>query len=167
MTRPPVIVALGSNLGEPVRQLRAAVTALGALADGPVRCSSFWESTPVDCPPGSPRFVNAIASIVPRPGETPESLLAKLKELEAEAGRRPKQVLNEARPLDLDLIAWGEERRATDTLALPHPRAHLREFVLRPLAELLPDLVLPGQTGTVEQLLGALVPDPLFRRVRD
>lgn len=167
MTRPLVIVALGANLGEPVRQLRAAVTALGVLADGPVRCSSFWESTPVDCPPGSPRFVNAIACFVPWPGDTPESLLAKLKALQSEAGRRPKQVLNEARPLDLDLIAWGEERRATDTLALPHPRAHLREFVLRPLAELLPDLVLPGQTGTVEQLLGALVPDPLFRRVRD
>ena len=167
MTRQSVIVALGANLGEPVRQLRAAVTALEALADGPVCCSSFWESTPVDCPPGSPRFVNAIACFVPQPGETPESLLAKFKMMESEAGRRPKQVLNEARPLDIDLIAWGAERRATDTLVLPHPRAHLREFVLRPLAELLPDLVLPCQIRTVEQLLGTLVPDPAFRRVQD
>jgi 2-amino-4-hydroxy-6-hydroxymethyldihydropteridine diphosphokinase len=166
MTRPTVIVALGANLGEPVRQLRAGVTALEALADGPVWCSSCWESTPVDCPSGSPRFVNAVAFFAPRPGETPESLLAKFKALESEAGRRPKRVLNEARPLDLDLIAWGAERRATEALVLPHPRAHLREFVLRPLAELLPKLVLPEQTRTVEQLLDALTPDPLFRRVQ-
>lgn len=167
MTPPLVIVALGANLGDPVQQLRAAVTALAAVADGPVRCSSFWESTPVDCPPGSPQFVNGIAAFLPQPGETPVSLLAKLKSLEAEAGRRPKQVLNEARPLDLDLIAWGEVRMETQTLILPHPRAHLREFVLRPLAELLPDLVLPGQRLNVGQLLETLVPDPLFRRGRD
>lgn len=166
MTPPQVIVALGANLGDPVQQLRDAVTALAALADGPVRGSSFWESTPVDCPPGSPRFVNGVAAFQPRPGETPASLLAKLQALEVEAGRRPKLVLNEARPLDLDLIAWGDVRMTTETLILPHPRAHLREFVLRPLAELLPALVLPGQGLTVDQLLKALVPDPLFRRVQ-
>lgn len=165
MTSPLVIVALGANLGDPVQQLRDAVNMLESLADGPVRGSSFWESTPVDCPPGSPKFVNGIATFHPQPGETPESLLAKLKSLEAEAGRRPKQVLNEARPLDLDLIAWGDVQMATETLVLPHPRAHLREFVLRPLAELLPDLVLPGQRQTVRELLAGSVPDPGFARV--
>jgi len=119
----------------------------------------------VDCPPGSPVFVNAVVALEPRPGETPESLLAALKDLESEAGRVPKKVLNEARPLDLDLIAWGGEVRGTPALALPHPRAHLRRFVLQPLAELAPDLVLPGQSRTVAGLLAGLPPDTAMRRV--
>ena len=75
------------------------------------------------------------------------------RELEKKFGRQPKKVLNEARPLDLDLIAFGQETRATPELTLPHPRAHLRPFVLQPLAEIAPDLVLPGRTQTVAQLL--------------
>ena len=93
---------------------------------------------------------------MPMPGQTPETLLEKLQELEAEFGRMPKKVINEARPLDLDLIAFGSERRDTARLTLPHPRAKEREFVLRPLAEIAPDLVLPGQTMSVLQLLAKL-----------
>jgi 2-amino-4-hydroxy-6-hydroxymethyldihydropteridine diphosphokinase len=83
-----------------------------------------------------------------------------LQELEREFGRRPKQVLNEPRPLDLDLIAFGAETRQAAALVLPHPRAHLRRFVLQPLAEIAPDLVLPGQGKPVLDLLLALPPDP-------
>jgi len=119
----------------------------------------------VDCPPGSPRFLNAVAELTARPGDSPESLLTALQALEREFGRRPKVVLNEARPLDLDLIAWGAQTCATSTLTLPHPRAHLRRFVLQPLAELAPDLVLPGQTATVEQLLRELKTDELLHRL--
>ena len=122
--------------------------------------SSLWETTPVDCPPGSPVFVNAVVGLIPRAGETPESLLAKLQGLEQEFGRRPKQVLNEPRPLDLDLIAFGSETRAGKELTLPHPRAHQRRFVLQPLSEIAPDLILPGQKKTVLQLLGELPPAP-------
>lgn len=161
----PVIVALGANLGEPAGQLLAAMARLDALAAEPVRRSSLWETTPVDCPPGSPRFANAVVLFAPQPGETPETLLAKLQALEREFGRVPKAVLNEARPLDLDLIAWGRETRQRPELVLPHPRAHAREFVLRPLAELAPDLVLPGQGKTLAELLAVLTPDPAFRRV--
>jgi 2-amino-4-hydroxy-6-hydroxymethyldihydropteridine diphosphokinase len=82
--------------------------------------------------------------------------------MEVEFGRRPKQVLNEPRPLDLDLIAFGDQVRATRRLTLPHPRAHQREFVLRPLSEIAPRLVLPGQTKNVRQLLRAL-PAPQMR----
>lgn len=160
-----VVVALGANLGDPAATIRAAFARLDALAAEPVRRSSLWQSTPVDCPPGSPLFVNAVALLVPREGETPESLLAKLQELEREFGRRPKLVLNEARPLDLDLIAWGGETRATPTLILPHPRAHLRRFVLEPLAELAPTLILPGQTFSVADRLAELPSDPAFRRL--
>lgn len=152
-----VFVALGSNQGDSCALLSAAIERLQAFSTRPVRSSRFFASSPVDCPPGSPDFVNAVAELQPRPDLTPESLLAELQELERAFGRRPKQVLNEARPLDLDLIAWGDQTRASPTLNLPHPRAHLRRFVLLPLADLAPDLTLPGQAQTVVQLLDALV----------
>ena len=82
--------------------------------------------------------------------------MAKLQAVEKEFGRQPKQVQNEPRVLDLDLIAWGDKRRSSAALTLPHPRAQERKFVLQPLAEIAPDLVLPGQTETVFQLLAGL-----------
>jgi 2-amino-4-hydroxy-6-hydroxymethyldihydropteridine diphosphokinase len=100
--------------------------------------------------------LNAVVTLVPQPGETPESLLKKLRALETEFGRRPKTILNEPRPLDLDLIVFGREVRSSRFLTLPHPRAHERRFVLQPLSEIAPDLVLPGQTQTVAQLLAGL-----------
>lgn len=145
-------VALGSNLGDPRQNVLRAMERLQALSALPLLKSSLIETAPVDCPPGSPNFVNAVVGLTPLPGETPESLLAKLQALEQEFGRTPKTVLNEPRPLDLDLIAFGREVRHTPPLVVPHPRAHLRQFVLQPLAEIAPDLVLPGQTKTVAEL---------------
>lgn len=86
----------------------------------------------------------------------PASLLKKLRDLENEFGRSPKKVLNEPRPLDLDLIAFGDERCDLPELILPHPRAHLRRFVLQPLSEIAPALILPGQGKTVAELLALL-----------
>ncbi|TAL06391.1 MAG: 2-amino-4-hydroxy-6-hydroxymethyldihydropteridine diphosphokinase, partial [Verrucomicrobia bacterium] len=129
------------------------------------RKSSLHETAPIECPPGSPNFVNAVVGFMPREKETPESLLAKLREVEKEFGRQPKKVLNEARPLDLDLIAFGNETRATPELTLPHPRAHLRRFVLEPLSEIAPDLVLPGQTKSVSELLHDLQSTDRIRRL--
>jgi 2-amino-4-hydroxy-6-hydroxymethyldihydropteridine diphosphokinase len=126
---------------------------LQVFSDESLIRSSLYETDPVDCPPGSPRFVNAMVALVPRAAETPETLLAKLKAVEREFGRRPKQLHNEARPLDLDLIAFGNELRNSPELILPHPRAHLRRFVLEPLADISPDFVLPHQTTTVTALL--------------
>lgn len=120
---------------------------------GPVLKSSLWKTLPVDCPPGSPEFVNAAVGLVPKEGETPESLLKKLRGLEKEFGRKEKKTINEPRPLDLDLIEFGKEIRNSPELTLPHPRAHLRKFVLQPLSEIAPDLILPGQKKTVAQLL--------------
>ena len=122
----------------------------------PLTKSSLWQTTPVDCPPGSPPFVNAVVALTPTGGETPESLLAKLLALEREFGRKPKLVLNEPRRLDLDLIAFGNETRLTPALTLPHPRALERRFVLKPLSEIAPDLILPNQNKSVTQLLAGL-----------
>ena len=96
---------------------------------------------------------------------TPESLLKKLQALEMEFGRRPKKLLNEPRPLDLDLIAFGDERRTAPALTLPHPRAHQRSFVLQPLAEISPDFILPGQTNTVLQLLNKVSQDQKIQKL--
>lgn len=146
-------IALGSNLGESRAILESAFQELEKLSTAQLVRSSLWETSPVDCPPGSPLFLNAVAALRPLPEESPETLLEKLQELERHFGRRPKVVMNEARPLDLDLIAFGEAKRSSPELHLPHPRAHLRKFVLAPLAEIAPDLLLPGQTDSVAKLL--------------
>jgi 2-amino-4-hydroxy-6-hydroxymethyldihydropteridine diphosphokinase len=159
------VVALGSNLGDSAKILRDAMARLQNFSDKPILKSSLWQTTPVDCPPGSPKFVNAVVGLVPQNGETPESLLKKLRELEMEFGRAPKKILNEPRPLDLDLIAFGNETRNSPELILPHPRAHLRRFVLQPLSEITPELVLPGQMKTVSQLLAGLPDDGAVRLV--
>ena len=149
-------IALGSNLGNSRKIILDALARLQNFSAGPILKSSLWQTTPVDCPPDSPKFVNAIVGLIPRKDETPESLLEKLRGLEKEFGRQPKKIPNEPRPLDLDLIAFGNEIRNSPELILPHPRAHQRRFVLQPLGELAPELILPGQTKTVLQLLGEL-----------
>jgi 2-amino-4-hydroxy-6-hydroxymethyldihydropteridine diphosphokinase len=122
----------------------------------PLCKSSLWQTTPVDCPPGSSAFVNAAVALTPPASETPESLLGKLQQLERDFGRRQKMVHNEPRPLDLDLIAFGNDVRNTPELTLPHPRAHLRRFVLQPLGEIAPGFIFPGQARTIRELLSAL-----------
>jgi len=151
-----VIVALGSNLGDSQKILSEAMARLQQFSVEPILKSSLWQTSPVDCPPDSPKFLNAVVALISPAGETPESLLENLRALEKEFGRAQKKVLNEPRPLDLDLITFGTEVRATASLALPHPRAHERRFVLQPLAEIAPDLILPGQVQTVAQLLAGL-----------
>ena len=153
------VVALGSNLGDSPAIVREAMERLRGASRSGFRSSFLWQSSPVDCPPGSPLFINAVVAFTPAPDATPESLLDQLQSIEAEFGRRPKTVLNEPRPLDLDLIAFGSEIRSTPRLTLPHPRAHLRRFVLEPLNEIAPSLVLPGQTQSVSKLLAALQSD--------
>lgn len=159
------VIALGSNLGDSRQLLLDAMARLETFSTSPLIRSSLWQTTPVDCPPGSPVFLNAVVLLSPRMGETPESLLAQLQALEKEFGRQPKKVLNEARPLDLDLIAFGNETRNSSELTLPHPRAHLRRFVLEPLVEIAPDFILPGQTETAAGLLGRLTSDEAVRRL--
>jgi len=152
-------IALGSNRGDSQQIILQALERLRQLSDEPLLRASLWRTAPVECPPGSAPFINTAVGLNPREGETPESLLAKLQELEKAFGRRPKKILNEPRELDLDLIAFGGLIRSTDRLKLPHPRTHERAFVLAPLAEIAPDLVLPKQTKTVRELLEQLGPN--------
>ena len=151
----PVGIALGSNMGNRSAELDEGIAYLRLLsANYEVRESPRIETAPVDCPPGSPAFLNSVAEIeVDSVFLPPLNLLGCLEEFEIERGRSPLREVNAPRPLDLDIIYYGIERIDQMGLVIPHPRAHLRRFVLEPLSHLRPDLVLPGQTKTVRQLL--------------
>lgn len=149
-------VALGANTGEPMATLRLAAAEIARWSLDQALGSSLWQTEPVDCPPGSPSFINAALGFEPKPGTTPESLLERLLQLEARLGRERTGLANEPRKIDLDLIAFGDEQRNTATLTLPHPRAHERQFVLAPLAEIAPGLIFPGQIKTVQMRLDEL-----------
>ena len=127
-------VGLGANLGDPGAALDAALVALAALpATRLLRRSSRWRSAPVDA--AGPDFVNAVAEI--DTALAPLALLDALRAIEAAHGReRPYR--NAPRTLDLDLLFYGSRVTAGPRLVLPHPRAHLRAFVLKPLLELEP-----------------------------
>lgn len=157
MNLPVAYIALGSNVGDSPTILQRAMEQLAMLSRKPLVRSSLWQTTPVDCPPGSPTFVNAVVALYPLLEENSWSLLTKMLAMEKDFGRRPKLVLNEPRRLDLDLIAFGDEISTRVELVLPHPRAHERRFVLQPLSEIAPNLILPGHRRTVAQLLAALV----------
>ncbi|PZW51167.1 2-amino-4-hydroxy-6-hydroxymethyldihydropteridine diphosphokinase [Humitalea rosea] len=154
-----ILVALGANLpgpdgAPPAVTLTRAVAALEALPGlRRVTLSRFWQ-TPSE-PPGSPDYVNAVLRLA---GEVePVALLAATQAIEAAAGRiRPW--LNAPRTLDLDLIAIGDLLRAAPDPILPHPRAHLRRFVLVPLAEVAPDWRHPVTGATAAEMLALLAP---------
>jgi 2-amino-4-hydroxy-6-hydroxymethyldihydropteridine diphosphokinase len=112
----------------------------------------------VDCPPGSPPFINAVVGLLPLSDETPQSLLRQLQQLEKEFGRQRGKIRNASRLLDLDLISFGSQIIDSPELVLPHPRAHLRRFVLQPLNQIAPEFILPGQKKTVRELLLSLPP---------
>lgn len=163
--RPLALISIGANIGNPVDTVLRAIDRLADLTAEPILCSSLWRTAPVDCPPGTPPFVNAAVAIVPLPGETPESLLEKLLAIENDFGRtRPGH--NAPRTLDLDLIAFGAETRQSADLTLPHPRAHTRRFVLQPLAEIVPDFVIPGRNATIAKLLADLPEGDRIERLR-
>lgn len=121
--------------------------------------SSLWKSEPVDCPPGSGEFLNAVAEIDWE--GSPEELLASLLGFERRAGRLPseKRPRNSPRPIDLDLLYCGDLVRNDPELILPHPRLAGRIFVLGPLAEIKPQLRLPGFSCTVKDLYHGIIED--------
>jgi 2-amino-4-hydroxy-6-hydroxymethyldihydropteridine diphosphokinase len=143
-------VALGANLGDRERTLRAAVDALAA-EDGieVVAVSTLRETEPVGVGE-QPRFLNGAAEL--ETTLTSRELLARLLAVEQRFGRIRSPGEHGPRTLDLDLLLYGDEVIDEPGLAVPHPRLHERSFVLEPLAELAPGLVVPGR-GDVESLL--------------
>ena len=157
--RPPsILVALGANLsgpeGEsPLDACRRAVTALGTLPGLRLLAVSRWFRTAPVPPSGQPDYCNGVALLE---GEAePAALLAHLHALEHVAGRR-RGAADAARTLDLDLLAIGSLVRAGPDPVLPHPRLHLRRFVLEPLCDVAPDWVHPVLGRSAAMLLAAL-----------
>ena len=155
MTAPVrVFIGLGSNLGEPRRQLERALYALAALEHTRlVAQSSFYHSAPMG-PVDQPDYLNAVAEL-----ETllpPEALLDQLQSIEAAQGRARSRHWG-PRTLDLDLLLYGDEIISTDRLRVPHRGLPQRAFVLYPLAELAPGLDVPG-AGRIEELAARVAP---------
>jgi len=127
-----VAIALGSNLGDRAYNFRRALYELRKIVHI-VRVSSFHETEPVDAPPGSPRFLNAV--VVAHTPLAPLQLLEAMQTIESRLGRRRTHVRNAPRTIDLDLIFHSANVRRTAKLTLPHPRYRQRAFVLEPLRE--------------------------------
>ena len=143
----PIFIALGSNLGDSVAILRAAVGRVGEEIRVN-KVSTFVRSAPMYVTDQSP-FVNGVLS-----GETtlgPMALLAFLKQVEAVFGRQVR-VRNGPRELDLDIVAYGALQLRSSQLQVPHPRLAERRFVLQPLAEIAPEVRLPGLPSVLSML---------------
>ena len=161
-----ILIAVGANLpgkdgSAPLQSCQAAARALDGIEGLRVEAVSGWWLTEPDPPaPDSPWYVNGVARC--SGGLAPEALLAALQALEQAAGRQ-RPYPNAPRTLDLDIIAMGELLREAPDPILPHPRAHLRRFVLVPLAEVAPGWVHPTLRCSVNKLLETLPETPMLR----
>lgn len=158
---PIAYLSLGSNLGNRERYLREALRLLASDGLSVTRVSSIYETAPRDLLK-QPAFLNLAAEI--ETSLSPDELLGRIRGVEEELGRQ-RTVPKGPRTIDIDILLYGDLRRATEDLTIPHPSMHLRRFVLEPLAELAPELAPPGAGRTVAELLEQ-VQDQEVRRVR-
>ncbi len=161
-------VALGSNLGDRLGNLRAARKAILRLAGvtPSIFASAIYETEPIGCEPGAGKFLNAVIEL--EYDGAPVDLLNELRTIEVSLGRELEHERNKSRTIDLDLLYFGDGKIDNEELQLPHPRMHLRKFVLASLADIRPDLILPKQTKTVRELLAQLdESDKVVRLTKD
>lgn len=159
MTSKRTGIALGSNLGDRIANLQEAVGSLIALQsdDSGFLASSVYQTEPRFCPTDSPTFLNGVVEF--SWNGSPEALHEETLSIESKLGRLKTNTRNAPRLIDLDILYIGEMKLATERLQLPHPRMVERRFVLQPLAEIRPDLSLPGWNATADELLGSLDSD--------
>jgi 2-amino-4-hydroxy-6-hydroxymethyldihydropteridine diphosphokinase len=145
-------IGFGANLGDPFSTLPRVLEALAALPSTRLAaCSSTWRSAPLDVSGPQPDYINAVIAL--DTDLPPHTLLDALLRIESAFGRnRDGDGTVAPRPLDLDLLLYGETVMQSPTLTLPHPRMHQRAFVLLPLSEIAPTLTLPGH-GSLASLL--------------
>ena len=147
-------IGLGSNIGDRLENLRAARNAIFDLENvkPPILCSAVYETEAVDCEPGAGRFLNAVVEFEYE-GD-PARLLEQLIHIEEALGRKRDHPKNVSRTIDIDLLYCGDQQIDNERLQLPHPRMHLRKFVLQPLADIRANLILLGQAKNIRELLG-------------
>jgi 2-amino-4-hydroxy-6-hydroxymethyldihydropteridine diphosphokinase len=155
-------IGLGSNVGDRLENLRRARQQLldapdwleDTTLDGGVLCAPVYETDPVGCAPGTAAFLNTVLELPTRPETTPALILRRLQTIENALGRPARHPRNAPRSIDLDLLYLGTvEMHGDDTLTIPHPRLHARRFVLAPLADIRPALILPGDPRPMEKIL--------------
>ena len=146
-------VALGSNLGDRLGNLRAAREAILELSNvsPPIVSSPVYETEAVDCEAGAGKFLNAVIEFEYQ--SDPETLLEQFIRIEEALGRKREHPKNVSRIIDVDLLYCGERQIDNQRLQLPHPRIQTRQFVLKPLADIRPGLVLPDLDRSVSELL--------------
>ena len=148
-------LGLGSNLGDRLQHLQHAKAYLLSLSpERWHRASPVYETAPVDCPPGSAPFLNAVLEL--EFTGAPRTLLKKLLAYEVAHGRDRSGGANAPRPIDLDILYFGEQELLTNDLVIPHPRLAERRFVLVPLSTICPARIIKGTGRTVQQLLRVL-----------
>jgi 2-amino-4-hydroxy-6-hydroxymethyldihydropteridine diphosphokinase len=149
-------IALGSNLGDRLQYLQSAVEMiLKGVRGAQLRAAApIYETDPVDCPEGAGSFYNTVIEIAA--DTEPLALLGELRRIESWLGRPQEHGHHAPRTVDLDVLYADGLVLNLPELTLPHPRLHERRFVLQPLADIRPDLVLPGQTRSVAALLASL-----------
>lgn len=158
-----IYLSLGSNVGDREVNLRAAIASLKDAGVRVKRVSSFYETEPVDFLE-QPWFLNCVVE-----AETelkPLELLRALREIETKMGSR-KLVAKGPRLMDMDILLYGQETMDTPELKVPHPRMHLRRFVLVPLAEIAPHLRHPSWSANVEELFARAVDRSKVKRYRE
>ena len=146
-------VALGSNLGNRLENLRTArrrILEIGGV-NPPVFSSGIYETDPVNCEACASKFLNAVIEF--EYDADPLKLLEETGRIEESLRRERHHAKNVSRTIDIDLLYCGEHQIDNKQLQLPHPRMHLRQFVLRPLSDIRPELTLPNQRQTIRQLL--------------
>ncbi|MEI6491507.1 MAG: 2-amino-4-hydroxy-6-hydroxymethyldihydropteridine diphosphokinase [Verrucomicrobiota bacterium] len=145
-------IALGSNLGNRLAHLREGRKRLLALHDGsgPFLCSKIYETAPVDCPAGSLPFLNAAIELSTQ--LPPLDLLVDLQRIEIDSGRQAVHPFHGPRTLDLDFLYLGDVRMSHSSLKLPHPEMLQRFFVIKPLADICPERVVPCAGLSVREL---------------
>ena len=151
------LIALGSNLGDRAATMRAALGLLADAATAVGAVSGFIETASVGGPADAPPYLNAVAVL--QTGLEPLPLLARLMEVERTLGRRRPSVPAAPRTIDLDLLVYDDLVLDDPRLTLPHPRMHLRRFVLDPLAQVAPDWRHPVLGRTARELLMSLPRD--------
>ncbi len=152
---PTAFIALGSNLDDRRGHLRGAVAKIIALSDTRVTAESpVYETAPAPgSAPGQGDYLNAVVRL--ETSLSPEQLLDALRDIEKQHGRQRREKWGE-RPLDLDILLYGDRVIAAPDLAIPHPRMHERWFVLKPLCDIAPDVVHPQLNRPMHELLDAL-----------
>jgi 2-amino-4-hydroxy-6-hydroxymethyldihydropteridine diphosphokinase len=158
-------IGLGSNLGDRLAHLREGlrrIRYLHAAAEPPL-VSSVFETSPIDSAPGTRAYLNAAVEI--QFSGPPIALLDALLRIEREMGRPSKRPRNAPRTIDLDVLYAGNLILNNPEIIIPHPRLPQRRFVLAPLSEITPNLILPGQTETIRALLENLTDNERVLRI--